>query len=88
MWFTFCRGILNLSNAYPYSNSSGSLLASTQSILMEFEDELSDLANNIEISTNTDLVQQQYTILQNFYYNDSNTWLYNITYSSAQKLVL
>lgn len=46
-----------------------------------------NMSNLVETTTYYELVKQQYTVTNNFYYNTSNIMLTNVTYSAALKLV-
>lgn len=74
-------------NVLPNATSMSDFLSNTHDHLMDTADELTVTFNEIEASTNIDVVKQQYEIYNNFFYNVTNVWINNVTYSTTLKMV-
>lgn len=62
-------------------------MENTRDNIRRISDDLTATINKIEISTNTDIVKQQYSISHDYFYNGSNIWVKNESYSTTLKMV-
>ncbi len=83
----FARGILSSQRAYPSKASNWAMFNWTKDHIKTLTFDLIDLVNSAENTNNAKLIDQNYLTLQNFYYNVTNVWLYNISYAAAFSLV-
>lgn len=84
----FFRGILSISNVYPNETSVGGLIENTQNHLQQIREEYNTMSITVENYDSTSLSKSLYDIKQDFFYNDTKIWFYNISYSTALKLVI
>lgn len=79
--------MLNLSNVYPNAATKNQFFNMTQLRLQNIREDHKNIVTNVENDDSLDLCNPLYEITQDFFYNDTKTWLVNVSYSEALKLV-
>lgn len=78
---------MSILNVYPNATTSEIFLNNTKNLLQSMRETYNDMVINVESYNSESLCNQLYTIQENFFYNETNIWLNNISYSTALKLV-